>query len=82
MPKRWTLVAHPNFFRSLHAIPRGDVYGLSNAIWATLEETDDPTAGATALPEIPNLYEMSIYGYLVTYEVMEERGEIKLLLVQ
>ena len=83
-PQQWTLVTHDDFFRSLHTLrQRGeDIYRLSNAIWGALAEAEDPTKGATPIPEKSGSYEKEFMGCLLTFEVLEKERKIRLLLLE
>ena len=82
MARRWTLVAHPNYLQALRvAIQNPDErFRLAEAIWDKLEETDNPTLGAT--PNKDNQYELVLYGRVILYEIMEAEGKIRLLLLE
>ncbi len=77
--KQWTLVTHEEYFHSLRRVVSDrDRYALVTAIWERLQKSDEPTAGAKAVPNRPGRFMLALNGYLVPFEIAVD-GEGRIL---
>jgi hypothetical protein len=82
MAKTWTMVAHIDYFRTLRTrINDSDErYKVVVTIWDQLQETDDPTAGATPVANKPGRYDLNVMGYTLIFDLPADRpNDIDLL---
>ncbi|MBV7326675.1 hypothetical protein KFU94_00150 [Chloroflexi bacterium TSY] len=88
MNKQWTPIIHRDYNYSLrHVVSDEDRYQLSIAIWDRLIEVDDPTKGATPVPNRPGRFTVELMDYIIAFEVpvdangkvLEDATEIRLL---
>jgi hypothetical protein len=82
MAKTWTMVAHPDYFRTLRTriVDSDHRYKVVVAIWEQLQERDEPTEGATPVVNKPGRYELQVIGYTLIFDLPEDRpNDIDLL---
>ena len=82
MSKTWTMVAHPDYFRTLRTqITDANIrYRFVTTVWERLQETDDPTEGAKPVKDKPGRYTLALLGYTLIFHLPEDRpNDIDLL---
>jgi len=82
MAKTWTMVAHVDYFRTLRTriTDSNERYQVVVAIWDQLQETDDPTKGASPVANKPGRYELKLGNYTLLFDLPADRpNDIDLL---
>jgi len=75
MNKQWTPIIHRDYTRLLRSVVSdSDRYALGVAIWDRLIEADDPTQGATPVPNRPGRFMVTIMSYVISFEVAVDIG--------
>ena len=82
MAKQWTMIAHPNYFRSLRsAITDSELrYRFVTEIWDQLQENDNLQDDARIMPDAPNCYEIDLMGYTLIFKLPDDKpNDLELL---
>lgn len=77
--KVWTFIIHPEYIHSLrHVVDDSDRYELSVAIREALEEVEDPTENATAVPNRLGWFTFELMGYRIFFEIeLDAEGRVR-----